>query len=332
MIGRRAVIVSLAACAATGAGAQPAGGRRRIGVLMPYSADDAVTQARLAGFRVTLAGLGWVNGASVEFDERWATDNLDRVREAAAELAEARVDVILTTGSRIVPIVQRATATIPIIFVGVSDPVGQGLVTSLARPGNNTTGFSLLEFDGERSPLMNKLFEIMLELSPGLARAAIMFNPANPAHRFHARTFKEAASRLQIEAVEARISGLADIEMAIAAFARTPGGVMLLPSDLTLLGNRDRIVELMARYRLPAIYSDRSFVEAGGLCSYSADRSEMFKRAAEYANRILRGERVGDLPVQQPTRYEFVIHLATVRTLGISLPTHVLARADEVIE
>jgi putative tryptophan/tyrosine transport system substrate-binding protein len=329
MIGRRAFSAGLLSLVAMRAEAQA---RRRIGILMPYAADDQLMQGRVGAFRLALDKLGWTADRTLDVEERWVTDDLGRVRQAAAELASLRLDAILTTGSRVVPLVQQAVGVTPIVFVGVSDPVGQGMVTTLSRPGGNITGFSLLEFDGERSPLMTKLFEIMRDLAPGLKRAAIMFNPQNPAHRFHARTFQEIARQLGVDAVEARIGGLPDVEPAIAAFAAQPNGVMLLPSDLTLLAHRAPIVAAMARHRVPAIYSDRSFVESGGLCSYSADRTDMFARSADYVNRILRGERAADLPVQQPTRYELVLNAATARELGINLPLATLARADEVIE
>ena len=329
MIGRRAAL-ALAAAIAAPALAQPAA-RRRIGVLMPYGPDDSVMQGRVEAFRRGLSALGWRGGIEAELLERWTTDDLGRVRAAARELRAAGAEVIVTTGSRVVPIVQQEAAGTAVVFVGVSDPVGQGLVASLSRPGGATTGFSLLEFDGEQSPLMRKLFELMRDLVPGLSRAAIMFNPANPGHRFHLRTFQDTAAQLGVPVVEARISGAAEIEATIAAFAAVPNGVMLLPSDLTLLGHRSAIVAAMARHGLPAIYSDRSFVESGGLCSYSADRLVMFEQAAEYVSRILKGERAGDLPVQQPTRYELVINQATARTLGLDIPPNLLARADEVI-
>ncbi len=299
---------------------------------MPYAPDDALMMKRVASFKAEIAKEGWIADRTVDFDERWSTDDLAQVREAARGLVQGGAEVILTTANRVVPIVQEEAGSRPIVFVGIPDPVGQGLVRSLAHPGGSMTGFTHLEFDGDQSPLMSKLFELMLELSPRLRSAAIMFNPQNPAHSFHVRTFNDVAARRSITPFEIRIAGISDIDSGIADFSSKLDSVALLPSDVTLLAHRAAIVAAMARYRVPAIYSDRSFVEIGGLVSYAADRMEMYRRAAGYVSRILRGEMAGDLPVQQPTRYELVLNLRTARELGIDLPPALLARADEVIE
>lgn len=312
--------------------AQTGGPTRRIGLLIPYRRDDAVVAERVAVLRAELARQGWPSDQSVEITEHWTSDDLEQVRIAADDLVSRNVEVIVTTGSRVVPIARRATQSIPIIFVGTSDPVGQGMVASLARPGGNITGFSLLEFDGETSPLMGKLFDLIRRIAPGTTRMAIMFNPANPATGFHTRTFLETAAAFKVHPTQSQVRSADEIEAAIRTIAAEGNGAMVLPSDLTLLGQRATIVDLMARYRMPAIYSDRSFVESGGLISYSADRREMFRQAAGYVTRILRGEKPGDLPVQQPTRYELVVNLRTARALHLTIPPDILIQADEVIE
>ena len=305
---------------------------RKVGVLVPYPESDAEVQARVAAFRQELDRLGWAVGKNLKFEERWATDNLDRVRNSAAELVKLEPDVILTTGSRVVPIVQQHTRVIPIIFVGTTDPVGQGLVSSLARPGGNTTGFSQSELTGDTSPVIGEMFELLKEISPNITRVALMFNPDNPATVFHSRSFGAIAAVLKIHPVTYPVRQPTEIEGAIEALAREPNGGMLFPSDLTILTHRQLVIGLLARHRLPAIFSDQIIVADGGLISYAADRTEMFRQAASYVDRILRGEKAGDLPVQHPTRYKLVINLKTAKILGLTVPPSILLRADEVIE
>jgi putative ABC transport system substrate-binding protein len=326
LLGGAAVVQPLAARA------QQRMGLRRIGILMPYPESDAEVQARVRAFRDELRKLGWVDGDNLTFDVRWATDSLERVRAQAAELVAFNSDVILTTGSRVVPLVQQQTRSIPIVFVGTSDPVGQGLVASLARPGGNTTGFSLSEFAGPTSPIIGKMLEILKEIAPDIARVALMFNAANPATAFHSRSFQAATATMGIQPTIIPIQRPAEIESAIAAFAGEPNGGMLFPSDLTLLAHRELVTGLVTRHRLPAIFADRVIVASGGLISYSADRTDMFRRAASYVDRILRGEKPGDLPVQQPTRYELVINVKAAQALGLAVPPALMIRADEVIE
>jgi putative ABC transport system substrate-binding protein len=335
---RRRLLASLLAGLALPAApalAQRPGRRARIGLLMPYAEDDVVVRRRVAAFRTALTGLGWSEARNLDVIERWPGDSLDAVRAAAAELVARDVEVILTTGSRVVPIVQRATRTIPIVFVGTSDPVGQGLVASLMRPGGNTTGFSQLELSDGASPLVGKQVELLRELLPGLGRLGLMFNPENPAAAFHQRSFRMIGETLGVASTLAPVRGPDDMAAAIAAFADALGtarGAMVLPSDLSLLGHRGGVVAAMARHGLPAIYADESFVEIGGLASYSADRLDLFRRSAIYVDRILRGERAGDLPVQMPTNYALAINLATARALCIEVPATVLARAELVVD
>ena len=300
---------------------------RKIGILMPYPDGDPEVRARLAAFQDELRRLGWSTGINLRLDERWATDDLDRVRTVSAELVQLEPDVIFFTGGRVTRIIQGQTRTIPTVFVGVSDPLGQGLVASLARPGGNLTGIANPEYT-----ITAKLVEILKEMAPAISRIGLVLNPANPSTAFNRRHFEAAASNLGIEPQFLPVQQPADIERAFAAFARDQHGGLVFPSDLTVLAHRALVTTLAARHRLPAVYSDRAMAIAGGLASYSADRQEMFRQGAAYVNRILRGEKPADLPVQQPTRYELVINTQAARALGIALPDVLLARADEVIE
>jgi putative tryptophan/tyrosine transport system substrate-binding protein len=300
---------------------------RKLGILMPYPAGDPEVRARLAAFQNELRRLGWLIGINLRLDERWATDDLDRVRAASAELVRLEPDVIFFTGGRVTRIIQRATREVPTVFVGVSDPLGQGLVANLARPGGNLTGIANPEYT-----ITAKLVEILKEMAPGVARIGLVLNPANPSTAFNRRQFEAVAQNLGIEPHFLPIEEPADIERAFSAFARDQHGGLVFPSDLTVLAHRALVTALAARHRLPAVYSDRAMAIAGGLASYSADRREMFRQGAAYVDRILRGEKPGDLPVQQPTRYELVINTQAARALGIALPDLLLARADEVIE
>ncbi len=332
VVRRRTTLIALAGLlAAANARGQQVDQPRRIGILMPYPATDDEVRERVDAFKQELARVGWPAGQRVTIVERWATDDLARIRTDAAELVQMGCDLILTTGSRVVPILQQLTRTIPIVFVGTSDPVGQGLVASLARPGGNTTGFSLLEFDGTDVPIIGKMLELLKQCAPATTRVMLLFNAANPASLFYGRFFVSTCARIGIMPVLSPVQQGEEIEHAIDA-AAGPGGAMLVPSDLSLLAQRMLVVAVAARRLLPAIYSDRAFAAAGGLISYSADREDMFRRAAGYAHRILRGENPAGLPVQQPTRYDLVVNLRAARAIGLTIPPIVMLRADEVIE
>ncbi len=294
---------------------------------MPYPESDSEVRARVAAFRNELRKLGWSEGENLRIHERWATDNLDRVRAHAAELVKLGPDAILITGGRVVQVIQQHTRTIPTVFVGVTDPLGQGMVASLARPGGNMTGISSPEYS-----VVAKLLEILKQIAPGTVRAALVFNPENPSGVFYWSYFEAAAQALGIQPAIVAVRQPAEIERAIETFAREPRGGLVFPSDLTLLAHRQLVTALASRHHLPAIYSDRAMVTSGGLVSYSADRTEMFRRGASYVNRILRGEQPGELPVQQPETYELIINLAAAKALGIEVPPALVARADEVIE
>lgn len=302
-----------------------------MGILMPYPETDRIVSERVRGFRDELQKLGW-GSANTDVVERWVGDDLGAIGHAATELVAADPDVILTTGSRVVPVLQRATRTVPIVFAGISDPVGQKLVASLARPGNNTTGNSVLEFVDGRSPLMGKLVEIMHQLSPQSRSATLVYNAQNPASAIYVPSFEAAVRARGWEPFLRSIRTLDDIEAAFAAMAERAGSTAILPSDLTLLTHRETVVSLAETLKIPAIYSDDGFVDIGGLASYSADRAVLFRRAAVYVDRILRGERPEGMPVEQPTRYEFTINAKAARGLGLSIPPALLALADDIVD
>jgi putative tryptophan/tyrosine transport system substrate-binding protein len=236
-------------------------------------------------------------------------------------------DVVVATGGRVVPILMQLSRSIPIVLPGASDPVGVGYVASLARPGGNVTGFTLFELS-----MLGKSLETLKQIAPAVVRVALIYNPDNPNTVFYRRTLEAAAGSLAVEPIAVPIHGLADIDRAVASLAdRQNAGVFFVP-DITLIGLRNEVVALVARRRLPAIYSDSVFVKVGGLASYATDRIDMFRRAAGYVDRILRGEKPGDLPFQQPTKYQLMINLKTAKALGLEIPPNVLALADEVIE
>jgi ABC-type uncharacterized transport system substrate-binding protein len=301
---------------------------RRIGVLMGLAKDDPDTKARLAAFRQGLDRLGWSEGSNIRFDYRFAPAGA-QAEVLAKELVALQPDVILAQTTPIVVALQRETRTIPIVFVGVSDPVGSGFVNSLARPDNNTTGFMLFE-----AGITGKWLSMLKEIAPRLVRAALVINPKTAAYyEIFLRVGQAAAPSLAIELVFSPIENAdADIERAIDVFARTPNGGLLLPPDSSTIVHRDLIIALAARHKLPAVYSDRLFVAAGGLMCYSTNRADQFRQSASYIDRILRGAKPAELPVQVPAKYETVINLKTAKALGFTVPPGLLVAADEVIE
>jgi putative ABC transport system substrate-binding protein len=307
--------------------AQPGDKVRRVGILMPYPAGEPDVQARVRAFKQELHRLGWVEGSKIEFDERWTTDNMELVRSNAASLLELKPDVVVAIGGRVIPILKQMTHSVPIVVAGTADPVGTGIVASLAHPGGNITGFSVFELS-----IIGKFLELLKQMAPSVSRVSLIYNPDNPATAFFKREFESAAPALAVEPIVAHIHGLGDIERVIEDMARSPNGGLLFAPDVTVTALRERVVALVARSRLPAIYSDPLIVKSGGLASYSTDRIALFRRAASYVDRILRGEKAGDLPVQEPTTYEFVINLKTAKTLGLEVPDKVIALANEVIE
>jgi putative ABC transport system substrate-binding protein len=289
-------------------------------------ADDAEGRRRADAFRQALQQSGWKEGSNVRIDERWGVADTDVIRASAMELLQLNPSVIVVQGARAVPMLQQATKTIPIVFVSISDPVGRGIVTNMARPGGNITGFQLFEFS-----VIGKLLEALKEIAPKVARVACLVHPDNPAADFHIRSFETASRSVAVQPVIARVRNSADIVQAIEGFADQTGGLLLPPDDTTVV-HRKLVVTMAARHRLPAVYSFPSFVADGGLMSYAVDVVDLFRRSASYVDRILRGEKVGDLPVQAPTKYELVINMKTARALGLTVPDTLLARADEVIE
>jgi putative ABC transport system substrate-binding protein len=306
---------------------EPAGRLRHIGIVMPYAEGDAEFTARVLALRQELARLGWKEGANAQFDERWTTDNMDRIRTNAASLLASNPDVIVTTGGRVVPILMQLSRSVPIVLPGTVDPVGTGWVQSLARPGGNVTGFTALELS-----MFGKILEILKQIAPATTRVGLIYNPDNPTSVVFRRTIESFAGRLAIEPVDVAIHGLADIERAVANLTERPNtGIFFLP-DLTINALRTEVIALAERHRLPAMYSEAMFVKSGGLVFYGVDRIDLYRRAAGYVDRILRGEKAGELPFQQPTKYQLMINLNTAKALGLRVPNTLLVAADEVIE
>jgi putative ABC transport system substrate-binding protein len=300
---------------------------RRIGILMPFPKSDAAYQTRVRAFRQKLASLGWSEGGNVQFEERWSTDNMDVVRADAASLVELNPDVILTLGDRVIPVVMKLTRSIPVVVAGTSDPIASGAAESLARPARNVTGFSLVEFS-----MFGKMLEILRLMAPGISRVGMMYNPDNPVGTTYPRWFEPSVRQFGLQPINLPIHDAASIERAIAGMAEQPNGSILSPPDLTTNIHRTQVVTLMAQYRVPAIYTNPLFSEAGGLVTYGSDALDLFRQAAGYIDRILRGEKPGDLPFQQPTTYLLRINLKCAKGLGLTVPETLLARADEVIE
>jgi putative ABC transport system substrate-binding protein len=323
---RREFIAALGAAALPlSARAQQGAGLPRVGLLMAY-ANDGENQISVP-FRKRLEELGWIDGRNVRIEERWGNDDMDRIRAQAAELVRLEPQVIVTSGARVLPALRQQTNTIPIVFAGLSDPVSQGIVASLARPGGNITGFTLLEFSA-----VGKLLAIFKQIAPNIRRVGAVHNPNNPSNAFYLRSFEAVAPQLLVQPVRLPTYTRAEVERAIEAFAGEPNSGLLLTPDVTTIMYRDVVVNLAARYRLPAAYFLRSFVSVGGLLSYGPDYDDIYRRTATYVDRILRGEKPADLPVQQPTKFELAINLKAAKALGLSIPETLLATADEVIE
>ena len=300
---------------------------RRIAVLLPATSDNLDYQTWVGSFLQGLQQSGWTIGRNVQIDTRWATANAAAIRRHAAELVALAPDVILAHGAMSVGPLLEATRTVPIVFPIVGDPVGAGFVDSLARPGGNATGFMNFEYS-----MGGKWLELLKEIAPGVTRAAVLRDTANPTGIAQFGVIQTMAPSLRVEVTPVNIRDAPEIERAIATFARSSnGGLVVTPSGSASL-HRDLIVTLAARHKLPAVYYERSFVAAGGLVSYGADFVDLYRQAAGYVDRILRGEKPADLPVQAPTKLQLVINLKTAKGLGLTVPPSVLARADEVIE
>jgi putative ABC transport system substrate-binding protein len=306
--------------------AQQAGKVYRVGILGEKASDPS--EARLwQAFRLGLRELGWIEGTNILIEDRWVEGNYARVPELAADLVRHGPDLIVTRGSTYVQGVKRATSSIPIVFLAHADPVGTGHVASLARPGGNITGLALLQTE-----LNRKEFEILMSAVPAAKRIAVLWNPDTPSHTPGLRALEESARtlRVQLQAVEARTG--ADLEGAFSAMARAQAQAVLVLSLGSYLAERQRLAELAIKYRLPTMFAVRDHVEAGGLMSYGPDYTVLWRRGAVYADKILKGAKPGDLPVEQPTKFELVINLRTAKTLSLTIPPLLLQRADEVIQ
>jgi putative tryptophan/tyrosine transport system substrate-binding protein len=329
MIRRREFITLFGAAAAAwpvGARAQQGERMRRIGVLMAASAGDPEYQSRVNAFQQGLAQLGWSEGRNVRFEIRWATTNADRIR-AAAELVGLTPDVILASGENAMPALRQATRTVPTVFVQVADPVGAGFIDSLARPGGNVTGFMVFEFS-----MSGKWLELLKQIAPGVTRVAVLRDPAIGSGTSQFAAIQAVAPSLRMDVNPVNVDDASEIERAVAAFASSGNGGLIVTAGGLTLAHRDLISALAARHRLPSVYPYRYFVTAGGLISYGPDVIDQYRRAAGYVDRILKGEKPADLPVQAPSKYETVINLKTAKSLGITIPEALLATADEVIQ
>jgi putative tryptophan/tyrosine transport system substrate-binding protein len=300
---------------------------RRIGMLMPGDENDPAYRPRISAFTQSLADLGWTDGRNIRIDLRWRGDDINRIRALAQELVGLQPDIIVTNSTPATVAFQRETRTIPIVFASVSDPVASSIVARLDRPGGNITGSVNME-----ASLGGKWLELLAEIAPGLKRAAIMFNPDTAPASAYLPSFETAARSLSVVPTIAPVRSDAEIEAAIIRLGRELGGGLVVMPDVFMLVHRAPIILSAARNRVPAVYSQSFFAKDGGLLTYGVDQVDLFRRAASYVDRILRGENPAELPVQLPTKFEMAVNLKTANTLSLSIPQSILLRADEVIE
>jgi putative tryptophan/tyrosine transport system substrate-binding protein len=301
---------------------------RHVGVLLGTAEDDPVGQTRLEGFRQALAALGWSEGRNVRFEVRWSGGDVGRVRAKAAELVALAPDVILAGGTAVITALKPATRSIPLVFVVVNDPVAQGFVSSMARPGENITGFSYMDYS-----VVGKGIELLKKVVPTMNRVGFMFNPDTyPYYEVYLRSLLAAPLPFVLEVTPSRVRSEGEIEKAIDTLAAAPGSGFILPPDPYTFAHRGLIIRLLAQNRLPAVWGIRDSVPEGGLMYYGPDQPDIYRQSAAYVDRILKGEKPGDLPVQAPTKFEFVINLKTAKALGLDVPPTLLALAVEVIE
>ena len=300
---------------------------RRVGVLMQIAEGDAESKIQVAEFLRELRELGWVVGRNVKLDTRWAGGDSDRIRKYAAELVALAPDVVLASGGTVVGALQQASRTVPIVFVNVTDPIGRGYVASLAEPGGNATGFTSFEFG-----IGGKWLELLKQIAPGVARVAVLRDPVITAGMGYLAAIHALAPSFGVEVSPVDVRVKSDMERAIAAFARTPNGGLIITPDPAAIAHREVIIALASQYRLPAIYPFRYFAAEGGLISYGPSAIEQLRRAANYADRILKGEKPGNLPVQAPIKFELAISLKTAKALDVAVPQTLVSRADELIE
>jgi len=325
---RRTLIVGLGSAAAwpLAAPAQQGDRLRRIGVLMTYDENDPEGRGYVSAFTQALAHLSWTDSRNVRMDLRLAGGDINRIRALAQELVGLRPDIILASSAVATAALQRETRTIPIVFAGVTDPVARGIVARLDRPSGNITGFAITE-----ATLGGKWLELLSEIAPGLNRAAIIFNPDIGAASVYMPSLETAARSLKVVPIITHVHSVEAMETAIGDIGREPGGGLVVTPDL-FFGNRAPIISAAARNNLPAVYSNSPYARDSGLLSYGPEQVDIWRRAATYVNRILRGEKPGDLPVQFPVKYEMVVNLKTAKALGLTVPQSILLRADEVIE
>jgi putative ABC transport system substrate-binding protein len=299
---------------------------RRVGMMVPYPKGDAEYELRIRTLRQELAKLGWTEGSNIQFDERWTTDDMSRVWADAASLVSLAPDVVVAFATQSITALQQVTRSIPIVFANVIDPVGAGFVTTLARPGGNTTGFTAFEYS-----LSGKWLELLKEIAPNVTRVAVLRDPTLAAAIGQYAVIQAvASSSLELSVIDIRDAS--EIERALASFAHEPNGGLIITASSKAVVFREQISSLATRYRLPNVYYARYYPAIGGLVSYGPDPFDSYRRAAGYVDRILKGEKPADLPVQTPTRYELVINLKTAKAIGLQIPPTLLARADEVIE
>jgi putative ABC transport system substrate-binding protein len=331
MIRRREFVILLgggvAAAGPLAARAQRADRARRVGVLTSLSMDDRASQARFTTLQQGLQQLGWTESRNVQIDWRWGAGNADNLRKYAAELAALVPDVIVANGSAAVASLLQATRAVPIVFTDVPDPVGAGFVDNLARPGANVTGFMLFEYG-----MSGKWLELLKQIAPSVTRAAVLRDPSMTAGVGQFAAIQSVAPLMGVELRPVDVRDAGEIERGVSAFARGSNAGLIVASSPSAAAHRDLIIGLAARHRLPAVYSFRYYVIGGGLIAYGPDPNDPFRSAASYVDRILKGEKPGDLPVQAPTKYELVVNLKTAKALGLDVPPSLLARADEVIE
>jgi putative ABC transport system substrate-binding protein len=307
--------------------AQQGGSVRRIGVLMSLAADDKESQVRLAAFIQALQDLGWTRDRDLHIDIRWGNDNIELTHHNAAELVALAPDVMMASGSTAASSMKRATSAVPIVFVQVAEPLGGGLIESFAKPGGNITGFASIE-----NGVSARWLELLKEIAPGVTRVVVVRDPDSTAGPAQFAAIESAAPALGVELSPVGVRAPAEIERAITALSSTQNGGLLVTTSTRASAHRELMIALAARYRLPAVYPFRFYVASGGLICYGADWLDQYRRAAGYVDRILKGERPGNLPVQAPVKYETVINLKTAKALGLNVPLPLLARADEVIE
>src|SRR5262245_20915230 len=305
--------------------AQQAATMRRVAVLLPVTADDPDFQARLGAFLQGLQEAGWSIGRNMRIDTRWAGSNANDIRRHAAELVTLAPDVILAYGTSTVRPLMQATSTVPIVFPVAGDPVGGGLVESLARPGGNVTGFMTTEYT-----VGGKWLELLKEIAPSVTHLAVLRDPTQGSGTSQFAVIQALAPSFRVQVNPVSTREAAEIDRSVAALARSPNGGLIVTAGAASVVHRDLIIGLAAQYKLPAIYFEHTFVAAGGLVSYGADYIDQFRRAASYVDRILKGEKASDLPVQAPTKFELAINLKTAKALGLTVPETLLARADEV--